>query len=41
MGTDYWEGAQRDLHENRVPSLSVYPEQRHLIRDITRLGAYR
>ena len=40
MGTDYWEGVQRDLDANRVPSISVYPDQRRLIRDITRLGAY-
>ena len=40
MGTDYWEGVQRDLRAGRVPSISVYPDQRRLIRDITRLGAY-
>jgi len=27
MGTDYWEGVQRDLRANRVPGISVYPEQ--------------
>ena len=40
MSSDYWEGVQRDLHANRVPGISFYPEQRRLIRDITRLGAY-
>ena len=40
MGTDYWDGVQRDLRAGRVPSISVYPNHRRLIRDITRLGAY-
>ncbi len=40
MGTDYWERVQRDLREGQVPSISIYPEERRLLRDITRLGAY-
>jgi isocitrate dehydrogenase kinase/phosphatase len=40
MGTDYWERVQRDLREGQVPSISIYPEERRLVRDITRLGAY-
>ena len=35
-----WEGVQHDLQADRVPRISVYPDQRRLIRDITRLGAY-
>jgi hypothetical protein len=37
---DYWQRIQRDLGDGKVPGISVYPEERKLIRDIFRLGAY-
>ncbi len=36
----YWEGIQRDLRAGKVPGIRIYPEERRLIRDISRLGTY-
>ena len=40
LGTEYWNAVQQDLRAGQVPSFSIYPEARRLVRDITRLGAY-
>jgi isocitrate dehydrogenase kinase/phosphatase len=40
LETEYWEQIQRDLNDGKVPGISVYPEERKLLRDIFRLGAY-
>jgi isocitrate dehydrogenase kinase/phosphatase len=36
----YWDRIQRDLREGKVPSISTYPDDRRLVREIDRLGAY-
>jgi len=40
LTVDYWEATQRDLLDGRVPSISVYPEECKLLRQIERLGTY-
>ncbi len=40
LTTDYWQAVQDDLLQGKVPSISVYPEDRRLVRQINRLGAY-
>jgi isocitrate dehydrogenase kinase/phosphatase len=40
LTTDYWEAVQRDLLAGLVPSISVYPDERRLLRQISRLGTY-
>ncbi len=40
LTTEYWEAVQRDLLAGLVPSISVYPDDRRLLRQISRLGTY-
>jgi isocitrate dehydrogenase kinase/phosphatase len=40
LGVDYWQGVQADLLEGRVPSISVYPNECKLLRQVDRLGTY-
>ncbi|MCH7691952.1 MAG: bifunctional isocitrate dehydrogenase kinase/phosphatase [Proteobacteria bacterium] len=40
LTTEYWEAVQRDLLDGLVPSISVYPDERRLLRQISRLGTY-
>ena len=40
MTIEYWERIQADLLAGRVPAISVYPEERRLVREIERLGTY-
>ena len=36
----YWQTVQDDLLGGKVPSISVYPDERKLVRQIDRLGTY-
>jgi isocitrate dehydrogenase kinase/phosphatase len=40
LGVDYWQGVQSDLLAGKVPSISVYPDECKLLRQIERLGTY-
>ncbi len=40
LAVDYWQGVQDDLLQGRVPSISVYPDECKLLRQIERLGTY-
>ena len=40
LTTGYWERIQADLLDGKVPSISIYPEDQRLIREISRLGTY-
>ena len=40
LSVDYWQVVQDDLLQGRVPSISVYPEECKLLRQIERLGTY-
>ena len=40
LSVDYWQVVQDDLLQGRVPSISVYPEECRLLRQIERLGTY-
>jgi isocitrate dehydrogenase kinase/phosphatase len=40
LTTEYWEAVQHDLLAGLVPSISVYPDERRLLRQISRLGTY-
>ncbi len=40
LTVDYWQGVQDDLLQGRVPSISVYPDECKLLRQIERLGTY-
>jgi hypothetical protein len=40
LGVDYWQSVQNDLLEDKVPSISVYPNECKLLRQIDRLGTY-
>ncbi len=40
LGVDYWQGVQNDLLAGKVPSISVYPDECKLLRQIDRLGTY-
>lgn len=36
----YWQALQDDLLSGKVPSISVYPDDRRLVRQVDRLGTY-
>lgn len=40
LTVNYWESLQEDLRQDLVPSISVYPEECRLLRQIERLGTY-
>jgi len=40
LTVDYWQSLQDDLLGGKVPSVSVYPDDRKLVRQIDRLGTY-
>ena len=40
LTVDYWQAVQDDLLQGRVPSISVYPDECKLLRQIERLGTY-
>jgi isocitrate dehydrogenase kinase/phosphatase len=40
LGVDYWQKVQNDLLAQKVPSISVYPDECKLLRQIDRLGTY-
>jgi len=40
LTVDYWQSVQDALSAGKVPSISVYPDDRRLIRQIDRLGTY-
>jgi len=40
LTVDYWQVVQDDLLQGRVPSISVYPDECKLLRQIERLGTY-
>jgi isocitrate dehydrogenase kinase/phosphatase len=40
LTVDYWQALQDDLNGGKVPSISVYPDDRRLVRQIDRLGTY-
>ena len=40
LTVDYWQRVQDDLLQGRVPSISVYPDECKLLRQIERLGTY-
>ncbi len=40
LTVDYWQSLQDALSAGKVPSISVYPDDRRLIRQIDRLGTY-
>jgi isocitrate dehydrogenase kinase/phosphatase len=40
LTVDYWQSLQDDLLGGKVPSVSVYPDERKLVRQIDRLGTY-
>jgi isocitrate dehydrogenase kinase/phosphatase len=40
LTTGYWERIQADLLAGKVPSISIYPDDQRLVREISRLGAY-
>ena len=40
LALDYWQDVQDDLLRGRVPSISVYPDECKLLRQIERLGTY-
>ena len=40
LTVDYWQALQDDLLAGKVPSISVYPDDRRLVRQIDRLGTY-
>ncbi len=40
LTVDYWQAVQEDLLQGRVPSISVYPDECKLLRQIERLGTY-
>jgi isocitrate dehydrogenase kinase/phosphatase len=40
LSVDYWQVVQDDLLQGRVPSISVYPDECKLVRQVERLGTY-
>ena len=40
LTTEYWEAVQRDLLDGLVPSITVYPDERRILRQVSRLGTY-